>query len=195
MRLFFAVELDGAVRRAAARLAADLSLALGADGGARVSWVRPDNMHLTLRFLGETPEPRVPGLIEAFAAPLATPAFELRFAGVGTFPPRGPARVIWLGITEGHEALAGVHAEVEGRLAALGFDREERPFRAHLTLGRVRDRLGPRAATIIGGTAATGLPVSAAREVTLFESRLSPRGATYTALCRTGLGPVREDGR
>ncbi|HOC17228.1 MAG TPA: RNA 2',3'-cyclic phosphodiesterase [Vicinamibacterales bacterium] len=194
-RLFFAVELDEAVRRAAARVAAELSRALAADGRAEVSWVRAENMHLTVRFLGETPAPRVAPLVEAFAVPLATPPFELRFAGLGTFPPSGPARVIWLGIVAGHDQLAAVHREVEDRLGPLGVEREERPYRAHLTLGRVRGRLGPRAASIVGGTVAAGVPASAAREVTLFESRLSPRGAIYTALCRTALGTARKEGR
>lgn len=191
MRLFLAVELDERVRRAAAQAAADLSRALGADGGSgAIGWVRPEHMHLTVRFLGETAEERLPGLRQALAAPLATPAFELRFAGLGTFPPRGPARVIWLGIASGHDQLAAAHREVEERLARLGFEREDRPFRAHLTLGRVRDRLGGRAASIISGTQVGDLPPCAAREVTLFESRLSPRGPSYTALWRTSLGPA-----
>jgi 2'-5' RNA ligase len=87
-----------------------------------------------------------------------------------------------------------VHREVEDRLAALGIDREDRPFRAHLTLGRVRNRLGPRAASIISETAAADLPASVAREVTLFESRLSPRGAVYTPLGRTSLAGARGTG-
>jgi 2'-5' RNA ligase len=192
LRLFLAVELDEPLRRLAGRVAADLSRALGADGQTGVTWVRPENMHLTVRFLGETPETRVPGLLEALAPPLVTPSFELRFAGVGTFPPRGPARVIWLGIASGHDRLTGVHHEIEDRLAALGTEREDRPFRAHLTLGRVRGRLGPRAGSIISGTVAGDLPVSVVREVTLFESRLSPRGPVYTALCRTALAPREE---
>jgi 2'-5' RNA ligase len=195
MRLFFAVELNEASRRAASRIASDLSRALAGAGGADVSWVRPENMHLTIRFLGETAPERARELAVAFAAPLSTPAFDLRFSGVGTFPPRGPARVIWIGITEGHEALAALHSEVEDRLVAHGIEREGRPFRAHLTLGRVRTRLRPGAAAIIGAAAADALPASAARELTLFESRLSPHGATYTALVRTPLGPARKDGR
>jgi 2'-5' RNA ligase len=193
-RLFFAVELDRAVRRAAARVAAELSRALTASGRAEVSWVREENLHLTVRFLGETPAARVAPLVEAFAVPLVTPSFELRFAGLGTFPPRGPARVIWLGVAAGHDQLAAVHREVEDRLGLLGIEREERPYRAHLTLGRVRRPLGPRAASIIGSAAAAGIPASAAREVTLFESRLSPRGPTYTAVCRTALGAARREG-
>lgn len=190
MRLFLAVELDEAVRRAAGRVAAELSRALGADGRTNVAWVRPENMHLTIRFLGEMPAGAVPPLREALDVPLATRAFELRLAGLGAFPPRGPARVIWLGVLEGHDDLAAVHREVEDRLAALGLGRDDRPFRAHLTLGRVRNRLGPRAGSILSEAAAAGIPASVAREVTLFESRLSPSGAIYTALCRTSLGGV-----
>lgn len=194
LRLFFAIELDDAVRRGAARIAADLSNALGADGRTALSWVRADNMHLTVRFLGDTPARRVPPLVQAFETPLATPPFDVHLAGLGTFPPRGPNRVIWLGVSA-QERLAAIHREVEDRLAALGFEREERPYHAHLTLARVRGRLGPQAPSIIAGTATAGLAASAVRELTLFESRLSPRGAAYTALCRTTLGPAREDGR
>ncbi|HSK08956.1 MAG TPA: 2'-5' RNA ligase family protein, partial [Vicinamibacterales bacterium] len=107
--------------------------------------------------------------------------------------PRGPARVIWIGLSAGSEQLAAVHEELEGRLAGLGFEREDRPFRAHLTLGRARSRLGAAASQAVGGMQAAGVPACTAREVTLFESRLSPRGAAYTALVRAPLGLARED--
>ncbi len=195
MRLFLAVELDEAVRLAAGRVATQLSRALGTHGRANVAWVRPENLHLTILFLGETPEAAVPPLRQALEAPLASRPFELRLGGLGAFPPRGPARVIWLGVVEGHDRLAAVHREVEDRLAALGVEREDRPFRAHLTLGRVRGQLGPRAGSVLSETAAAGIPASVAREVTLFESRLSPSGAIYTALGRTSLGGAADSTR
>ena len=107
--------------------------------GADVKWVETQNLHVTLKFLGEVPEARVSTLratLRSLAAPVSS--FSLRLAGAGYFPPRGTPRVIWVGLDEGFGALRALHASVDEALARIGFAREERPFAAHVTLGRLR---------------------------------------------------------
>jgi 2'-5' RNA ligase len=189
VRLFLAVELDEAVRRAVSETARTLAASLDRQGIRRgISWVAPGNLHFTLHFLGEVDEPTAQAVVDRVSPPLSAPPFELALAGLGTFPPSGPPRVIWLGAAEGARELAAVHAEVGRRLEELGVPLERRPFGAHLTLGRVKAPLGPRLRDMLAAAA----PARAARcrvdHVTLFESRLSPRGATYSVIATARLG-------
>lgn len=149
-----------------------------------VKWVRPDQLHFTLKFLGEIPSPRVAAAREALRSACAgTPPFDLVLAGLGAFPPGGPPRVVWAGCGEGHEALEGLAAQVEAAMTGAGFPAEARPFAAHLTLGRVRD---PRAARglrdHLARRAATPFGRLRVGEVVLFRSRLSPAGPSYEPL-------------
>jgi RNA 2',3'-cyclic 3'-phosphodiesterase len=184
MRLFVAVELSDGLRQEAARVAGTLADAFGPDARRAVAWVAPDKMHLTLRFIGEASSATAKELARRVAEPFGTPAFRLAIDGIGAFPRTGPPRVIWLGITEGAESLAQVHGEIESRLEGLGIEREDRPFRAHLTLGRVRAPVGPAARRALASIRAAEIGSCEVREVTLFESQLSPRGAVYTVLAR-----------
>ncbi len=184
MRLFVAVELSEAVREGAARVARELAEAFGPGAKRAVSWVTPANMHLTVRFLGETDPRAAEDLVRRMAASFETPAFRLALGGLGAFPRSGPPRVIWLGLTEGAESLLRVHDEIEGRLEGLDVEPEDRAFRAHLTLGRVKAPPGPAARQAIASIRTDGIGSCDIQEVTLFESRLSPRGAIYTALAR-----------
>lgn len=189
MRLFLAVELDEAVRRAAADTARRLSLALERHGVRRgISWVAPANLHFTLHFLGEVDDATARVLVERMSAPLATPPFDLALAGLGTFPPSGPPRVIWLGVGEGAPGLAEAHREIGTRLDGLRVAREHRPFSAHLTIGRVKAPPGPRLADAIAATTPAADARCRVGHVTLFESRLSPRGATYSVIATARLG-------
>jgi 2'-5' RNA ligase len=188
MRLFVAVELSEAVREAAARVARELAEAFGPGAKRAVSWVAPANMHLTVRFLGETDPRAAEDLVRRMAAPFETPAFRLAIGGLGAFPRSGPPRVIWAGLTEGAESLSHVHDEIEARLEGLDVEREERPFRAHLTLGRVKAPPGAAARQAIASIRGDAISACDIREATLFESRLSPHGAIYTALARGRLG-------
>lgn len=187
MRLFVAVELSEAIRAEAARVASEVADRFGPGARRVVTWVSPDKMHLTLRFVGEAEAATAKELARRLAAPFDTAVFTLAVRGVGAFPHSGPPRVIWLGIVEGADALARLHDEVEGRLDGLGLAREDRPFRAHLTLGRVKSPLGGAARQVLASMDDTRIGACQVREVTLFESRLSPRGASYTALAR---GPL-----
>ncbi len=189
MRLFVAVELDEATRANASRAATRLAEALGPEARRAVTWVAASNLHVTLRFLGEVEEGVASELKTRLQRPFDTPAFELRVAGLGAFPPAGPPRVFWLGLTSGAERLAELHDEIEARLDGLGFEREDRPFRAHLTLARVKGRLHQDARRLLASTPADAIGGGTVSRVTLFESRLSPRGAIHTALAH---GPLAQ---
>lgn len=182
MRLFIAVELERELRERAATIAERIARELGPSAHRGISWVRPDRMHLTIRFLGEVDQAAVPELRTRLAAPVAVPAFRLTVSGVGAFPPSGPPRVIWLGIVEGQAELRQLHDALEARLAGLNVEREDRPYRAHLTLGRVKAPLAPSARAALARVSADALGSCTIDHATLFESRLSPAGPSYTAL-------------
>jgi 2'-5' RNA ligase len=189
VRLFVAVELDEAVKREAARVARALAAALDRLGAGRpVAWVAEPNLHLTLQFLGEVDPTAARAVGDRVSEPLAIPPFDVALGRLGTFPPSGPPRVIWVGVTEGADALAAAHDEVSRRLEGLGFPREDRPFRAHLTLGRVKAPLVPRLSEILAGTSLAREARCRVDHVTLFESHLSPRGATYSVVATARLG-------
>jgi RNA 2',3'-cyclic 3'-phosphodiesterase len=189
MRVFVAVEIDGAVRRRAARVSAVLSASLEPSRDRRsVAWVAPQNLHLTLQFLGEIDASRVKEAADRLAPPFATPAFDVAIAGLGAFPPSGPPRVIWLGVTEGAAQLSGLYREVGLRLAGLGLPTDARPFHAHLTLGRVRTVRGPGLRDAMAAARAADAGRCRVDHVTLFESRLSQTGAAYSVVAVSRLG-------
>ncbi len=188
-RLFVALDPPEAVRRRLAALAVELRRSAGRHAD-EVRWVPPENVHLTLQFLGAVPEERVgeiEGAIRAAAAAARPLSLELR--GAGGFPNARRPRVLWAGLGGEVEPLAALVAELGRRLAPLGFAPEDRPFSAHLTLGRARDGRGAPglAGALAHAAEATGTPWRAA-EVTLFESHLSPKGPRYEAVLRAALG-------
>ena len=184
VRTFIAIELDDAIRQ---RLAAAQQRLRSAD--AKVRWVGADQMHLTVRFLGEIDEGIVNQVAGAMhmAAADAQP-FDLAVAGLGTFPPRGAPRVVWAGADEPTGALAALHKRLERELRNLGFERERRAFSPHLTLGRVKDpRTCTRLRTLVTDGADEAFGTQTVTALVLFQSVLSPHGATYTPLHREPL--------
>jgi len=177
VRLFVAVPLPSELTDRAAAL---LPPALPA-----IKPVRADLMHLTLAFLGWTPDEQLDAVIAAARdAAAGRPAFDLSFASAGRFPPTGRPRVVWLGIGEGQEGLATLAAGVTGELRTRGIKFDDRPFAAHLTLARVRDEAtGPEARTIVAAVDALGIPDLRTRvdRIAVVESVLSPKGPRYTA--------------
>lgn len=163
--------------------------------GARVSWPAAGNIHLTLVFLGDVDETRVDAIAEALerAARRAEP-FSLLIDGAGGFPTVHRPRVIWAGIGGELDALGVLHAEVTAELALLGVPRDEKAFRPHLTLGRVKDDRDPalrRAVETLRDRPLVGEPFPV-REVVLMKSDLGSGGSTYTPLSRATLGaPTR----
>src|SRR5690349_17385130 len=115
MRLFVGVKLSDAAREMAARVAGDLKRMFARSLDAR--WVEPDNMHLTVRFIGHVPDARVSAVLDALARPLAIAPFEIEFRGCGKFPPRGAPKVVWIGVTRGLPSLAALHDTCNQRLS------------------------------------------------------------------------------
>ncbi|MEJ7578319.1 MAG: RNA 2',3'-cyclic phosphodiesterase, partial [Pyrinomonadaceae bacterium] len=119
LRLFFAVELPSEVRE---RVAEHIARLQGNESGRGARWERAEKLHLTLKFLGETPAARVENLASAARRVTKDFApFELSVAGTGSFPPRGAARVLWLGIEDGSGKLAALQRRLEDELAGEGF--------------------------------------------------------------------------
>lgn len=185
IRSFIAANLDPGLKVALARVQ-DRLKATGAD----VGWVRPENLHLTLKFLGQVGEGRIGAIGEAIAA-AATGCgpVHLVFQGLGAFPRPREARVVWIGLSHGSEALAALQARIEAALESLGFAREARPFTAHLTLGRVR---GParreQLARAITEAPAEALGEMVLDRIELMQSNLSAGGARYSILQSFPLG-------
>lgn len=181
-RLFIAAELPEPVRAELARAQDRLRR-----GGPPVKWVAPQAMHLTLRFLGDTDAARLPELSAAMREALADRrAAALRLAAAGAFPNLGRPNVIWAGVDGALADLAAAVAALEQRLVALGFPREPKPFRAHLTLGRVRREASREQQERLGADVRALPPLEpiewAAGRVALFRSDLGREGAVYTAL-------------
>ncbi len=188
-RLFVALDPPDAVRRRLAALAVDLRRAAGRHADD-VRWVPPENVHLTLQFLGAVPEERVPEIEAAIrSAAAAVRPLSLELRGAGGFPNARRPRVVWAGIAGEIDALSTLVADLGRRLAPLGFPPEERPFSAHLTLGRARDGRGAPglAGALAHAAEADGTPWRAS-DVVLFESHLSPKGPRYEVIHRAPFG-------
>jgi 2'-5' RNA ligase len=174
MRLFCAVAADEDVKAAAAGVVARLRAAPG-----DYRWVAPRDMHVTLRFFGETDPARLPVIEERMRAAAAVqPPFEIAYGGVGAFDSSEDPRVVWIGLDAGLEALK--------RLAdALGYD-EPRPFSPHLTLGRRRRAAPPEFLAALKAEPALALrrPVD---KITLYASRPAPFGHAYEILAEAPL--------
>jgi 2'-5' RNA ligase len=186
VRTFVAVETSGAVQLKATELIETLAAT-----GAKVSWVKQQNLHLTLKFLDEVRWNDIADVTRAVQTAAATAEpFELEIRGAGAFPSPGKPRTLWLGTAAGSEPLASLHAALEKALKPLGFPKEHRRFAAHLTLGRVRDA-GPGTREL--GTLLTQhADFSAGRfsvdELVVFSSELTPQGPIYEAIGRAELG-------
>jgi len=188
MRLFVAVELDEAVRAEAGRVVELLRRrAESLAPRARLTWVGPERMHLTVRFIGAADDETLAALQRALEAPLDTPRFTLTVRGVGAFPPTGPPRVVWAGLQQGRDHLHALEREITARLSPIGIRPEARPYSPHLTLARVREPAGLRSAALLEGVQTHAFGESTIDAITLFESRLSPQGPTYVALARAAL--------
>lgn len=188
MRLFVAIEIDPSVTQALAEFSATLRRkAQTLAPSARIGWVNPEQLHVTSRFVGEVDDEKAAAIAGALLEPLEVDPFELAVAGAGAFPERGAPRVLWAGIAAGIDGLTAVEAQVSGRLAVCGVAREERPYRPHVTLARVREPAGLRSSVLFETLADRRFGTSRVEAITLFQSRTSSKGAVYTPLHRTRL--------
>jgi 2'-5' RNA ligase len=190
LRTFIAIELDQELQQNLA----DLQSLLRRDLPPRaVRWVRPEAIHLTLKFLGGTSLEQVESVKEALvrAAREVNP-FEFTVGGVGCFPNTRRPRVVWVGLHEPTGALRRLRDAIEAQVAPLGFPTEKRPFRPHLTLGRTHRRASSSDVQTVGQTIATSavgdIDEKSVSEVCYIKSDLRPGGAVYTPLLRAQLG-------
>jgi 2'-5' RNA ligase len=187
MRLFAAIDLGPAVEEAVAA-AIEQVRATAPDA----KWVRPEASHLTLAFIGHRPAEDVARISDALEGASAKhPALQLGLQGAGVFGGSRHPRVLWLRVSGDVEPLASLHTDVEAALTPLGYVLENRAFSPHLTLARSKSPRGDdglaRALERLGDVACAP---AAVREVILFKSDLSPKGARYTALHRLALRVV-----
>ena len=188
MRVFIAVDLSLAARETACAITRRLR-PVSAVADAKIAWTKPRNLHLTLRFLGEIDAGQSQAVGVALGGPWQQAAFCVSIAELGVFPARRLPRVIYLGVGSGSEGLRCLRGEVDRRLGRCGFPPDERLFHPHVTVGRVK-RTRPAVATGLRRAVADAevdvlsWPVDA---VVLYESRLSPRGATYHEISRVAL--------
>lgn len=195
MRVFLALDLPAAMRAAAWSWGRDLAERLGPDADRALTWVPAERMHVTLRFFGELETPHVDRLAQALTrAPFAGAATPAAFGFAGIFPPAGRARVVWLGFSDGQDALRRLHAGIHTRLGELA-EPDDELFIPHLTIARVKhgDRVPGRPGAFGRNLrlACMNLPPPDTRgqlnALTLYESRPGPRGPDYEPLARVEL--------
>ena len=176
VRAFVAVFPPPEVREALLRAARELPV----DGEVR--WVRPANVHLTLKFLGDVAEADLSRVTEALETVREShEPFEVTPSGFGAFPSARRARIFWAGIGEGSERLRALAHDVEASLEPLGFEREDRPYTPHLTLGRARGRPATLGADESPAGREAGLHFSV-RRMELVKSVLGGSGAAYSTV-------------
>ncbi|HUN81524.1 MAG TPA: RNA 2',3'-cyclic phosphodiesterase [Phycisphaerae bacterium] len=179
MRAFIAIELADPIKRALGKLQERLSRECS---GLR--WVKPEQIHLTLAFLGEIKDSQIVEISGAVGRATASCAdFEFGVEGLGVFPPRGRVNVVWAGVADEAGALSACHQRLYEQLGELGFTPDRGNFAPHLTLARVRD---PRAShglrEIIAAQAAPRIGTQPAGGLTFFESILGSSGPQHRAL-------------
>lgn len=181
MRCFAAIETDQAVRQRLADVQQKLKKAQ-----ADVKWVRPDQIHLTVKFLGEVPVDQLEAIRAALGELCAkTPPLLIAVGKIGTFPLRGAPRVLWAGCEESTGRLLGLMTEVEARCRSLGVEPEDRPPRTHLTLGRVRSTKNVgQLRDLVSAHESEEFGQFQPQGATLFESVLEPQGPSYTTIGR-----------
>jgi 2'-5' RNA ligase len=192
VRLFLAVNLSEDAIEAAGAWMRALSTRLGPRRTGELKLVEASQLHLTIHFFGEVPEPNIDKLRATLSDPLRLPPYELETGAAGTFPSSGQPRVLWLAIGGGRDETIALHDAIQNRLAAtpLVYRTEARPFAPHLTVARVRHD----AQSGLGRDLARALraePPPATRSyvdrATLYRSHPSPRGSRYEAICHAPL--------
>lgn len=188
-RIFVAVALDAPLREAITDLERRLE-----DAGARLRWVKPDNLHFTLRFLGHISDAQLNRVKTATReAAEGVTAFGIGLAGVGAFPNARRPKVVWVGIGEGADTLRDLAARLDDTLARQRFPKEPRGFQPHLTLARVKEpRLWGDVGPTLGQFEGVEVGRQEVRSLMVMESLLRPQGAIYTQVEEVPLSPYEK---
>jgi 2'-5' RNA ligase len=181
MRTFIAIEISDDIKKMLDQIESHLKYA-----GADVKWVKPETIHLTLKFLGEINEEKCEEVKEALnsIAKYMKP-FELTLKDMGAFPKIENPRVVWVGLGKGAAESAALASGIDDLLSKTGFAKEERPFSPHLTIGRVRspmnkDKLKEKMSSASSNFQLSAVPPHQVASVILFKSTLTPQSPIYT---------------
>lgn len=183
-RLFIAIDLPIEIKRELHKFEQELAKYISRG----VKWVELENLHFTIRFLGETEEEKIPNITRIMdEVSQELNPFNISLKELGTFPNFKNPRIIWIGIEKGKKEILNLFNKLEGKITELGFRKEEKDFSPHLTLGRVKERIRWNEKWNINILNIEFL----VEEMTLFESQLTPQGPIYTPLykCKFSKNP------
>jgi len=186
LRLFLAIDIPSEIREELTKIQNHFkSLSLSA------SWVRPDNIHLTLKFLGNTEPEKIPQIVETMNTCVGSIApFSLSLTEVGGFPNLNQPRVLWVGLADSQGFLVSAQKNIDQNLSRLGYDADNKPFFPHLTLARIKSPKGRQG--IKEKIASLNMDETkpfCISSIKLYKSDLTPRGAIYTSLHEFNINP------
>jgi len=187
MRTFIAIELPKEIKDSLAQLQEELKKT-----GADVKWVKPENIHLTLKFLGEINNKKLEKITEIlWDVAKNKDSFSIRLSSIGTFPVLSSPRVIWVGIDMGGKESEKIAWELEKKIARIGIPKEKRPFSSHITIGRTRSTQGRdnliQELKNLEGNFRLENSEFLATKITFFKSTLTPTGPIYESLQEANL--------
>jgi len=187
MRTFIAIELPPEIKDSLAHLQDQLKTS-----GADVKWVEPQNIHLTLKFLGERDDKKIEKIIQILEETTKDKnSFQMHISSLGTFPKMNFPRVIWVGIDKGDNETREITKELEEKIAKIGIPKEDRPFSCHITIGRTRstlnrEKLVQELNKLADSSGGRNLEFTV-KTITLFKSTLTPKGPIYEVLKKVNL--------
>lgn len=187
MRTFIAIELPQEIKDSLSKIQEQLK-----QSGADVKWVLPQNIHLTLKFLGEIDDIKLSKISEILEGTAKDKnPFQVRISSLGAFPKLNFPRVIWIGIDKGDAETREIAGRLEEKIAKIGIPREDRPFSSHITIGRTRstlnrDKLVGDLGTLASNFGGNNLEFLVTK-ITLFKSTLTPKGPVYEILKEANL--------
>jgi RNA 2',3'-cyclic 3'-phosphodiesterase len=186
IRAFLAIEPPEDILQAMS----DLQEKLKREISGRISWTRLQGQHLTLKFFGDISSDDVKNICSAAQSrTTSTPTLNLKIERIGVFPDARRPRVIWCGVTGDVEILTVLQKQLDGDFAGIGFPCEARPFRAHLTLGRIKDTHGLTGLSeALNKHSDFAAGIFSCKGLILFQSKLLSQGAFYTKLAEFALG-------
>jgi len=192
MRAFIAIELPKDIKAGLSKIQEELKAESLKIEPPSISWVKPQNLHLTLKFLGDIPAEQLKEIKQIISETTKTiSGFRLRLEAAGFFPNLQTARIIWVGANQPPPELKQLAQQLEARLVKSGMPQEERDFRPHITIGRIKNRLNSFDLEKILDKLEKNITGSNwefnCGEITLFESTLGPGGPAYTVLDQCNL--------
>src|SRR6476661_4290808 len=190
MRLFLALDLDASSRQAIGREQARIRRAL--KDGSPARWTALEQMHLTLVFIGQVDEPTAAAVARDVSEPVRMHPFDLSFCGLGVFPPRGAPRALWIGGGAGTLLVHELRDELDARVRRRGVALDERPFSPHLTIARWRSSVPSDRHRVLSHVSDRPITDLRVDHASLYHSRISSAGSTYTELARANLTGPRD---